>query len=168
AFMLTEDNVIKPHNLSFSPRNLSPSAQNPASSPENVSATSAPCSPQGTHASGLPAPRHHAPEKTPEQGAASPPAQSSPNSQSSPQAKCSDPPELKAPTDLAVPAARPITFSALHTDQAEKERQLILEVLALCRYNCTKTAARLGIHRTTLYTKMATLGINILEVRSPA
>lgn len=56
-------------------------------------------------------------------------------------------------------------FSALRADSLERERDLVLATLEACRYNCTRAARRLGIHRTALYARMKALGLDIHALR---
>lgn len=167
AFMLTEDNVIKPRNLSFSidvtTLYSSEKIQNAEPVHKNTSESAS-------------AETSELFQKT---STAAVSTLWEPDGREDGIRKCPESPNLldfqkTVPMDenttfplsstLETP---PDTFPTLRSDHAAKERQLILDALTLCRYNCTKAATRLGIHRTTLYTKMATLGIDILELRNP-
>ena len=54
---------------------------------------------------------------------------------------------------------------SLRAEQEEFEKQLILDTLRQCHFNCSRAASRLGIHRTTLYGKMRQYQLNITELR---
>ncbi|QDT67600.1 Transcriptional regulatory protein ZraR [Planctomycetes bacterium MalM25] len=75
------------------------------------------------------------------------------------------PPELRVPGVAGSGAVSGYTGQTLKEALEGPERQIILEVLELNRWNRNETADQLGINRTTLYKKMKRLG---LEDRAPA
>ncbi len=74
------------------------------------------------------------------------------------------PPEMRVPGMGASGAATGYAGQTLKEALEGPERQIILEVLELNRWNRNETADQLGINRTTLYKKMKRLG---LEDRAP-
>lgn len=74
------------------------------------------------------------------------------------------PPELRVPGVGGGAAVSGYAGQTLKEALEGPERQIILEVLELNRWNRNETADQLGINRTTLYKKMKRLG---LEERAP-
>lgn len=75
------------------------------------------------------------------------------------------PPEMRVPGAAGANAPTGYAGQTLKEALEGPERQIILEVLELNRWNRNETADQLGINRTTLYKKMKRLG---LEDREPA
>lgn len=133
AFMLTEDNVIKPGNLSFA---MDLRAGRFVSLPDATR----------EKACGVQAPSKFMLASSGSVDANAQMDDVPPNE-----------PSLSSPVT---------NFGGLKSEQADRERQLILDALSACHFNCTRAAKRLGVHRTTLYAKMAGLGIDITALRN--
>ena len=77
-------------------------------------------------------------------------------------------PETPPATQSSAPLSpRPVLsgFRDLREGQQSLERQMVLEALKACHFNCSRAAKRLGIHRTTLYARMRALDLHIAALR---
>lgn len=65
------------------------------------------------------------------------------------------------PDTLTGPVSRPHTHDAIDATLKSVEAQTILDALKRNNYNQLATARELGIHKSTLFRKIKTLGIDL-------